>query len=70
MLEYNDNLIYTIVIYLITCYVLYNSKTKLMFDDNGKFKQFGLKPNETIFPFWLVALVLGISVYYVRVIMD
>ena len=70
MEEYNDNLIYSIVIYLIICYVLYNSKNKYMFNENGKFKQFGLKPSETIFPFWLVALVLGICVYYTRIITD
>ena len=69
MFEYNDNLIYSIVIYLIICYILYNSKNNLMFDNKGKFKQFGLQPNMTVFPFWLVALVLGISVYYMRVIM-
>ena len=68
--EYNDNLIYSIVIYLIICYILYSSKNKYMFDNNGKFKQFGLKQHETIFPFWLVSLVLGISVYYIKVLRD
>lgn len=68
MEEYNDNLIYSAIIYLIICYILYTSKNKYMFTDGGNFKQFGLKPTETIFPFWLVALVLGISVYYIRVI--
>ena len=34
--EYNDNLIYSIVIYLIICYILYSSKNKYMFDNNGK----------------------------------
>ena len=41
-----------------------------MFDNNGKFKQFGLKQHETLFPFWLVSLVLGISVYYIKVLRD
>lgn len=68
--DYNDNLIYSIVIYLIISYILYQSKNKYMFDKNGKFKQFGLKPNETIFPFWLVTLVLGITVYYIKVLKD
>lgn len=68
--DYNDNLIYSIVIYLIISYILYQSKNKYMFDENGRFKQFGLKPNETIFPFWLVSLVLGITVYYIKVLRD
>ena len=68
MEEYNDNLIHSVIIYLIISYILYTSKNKYMFTDDGNFKQFGLKNNETIFPFWLVTLVLGISVYYIRVV--
>lgn len=68
MIEYNDNLIFSIVIYLIISYVLYNSKNDIMFDNNGKFRRFGLKKDETIFPFWLVAMVLGIFIYYIKVL--
>lgn len=68
MYEYNENIFYSIITYLLICYMLYASKNSLMFDNQGKFKQFGLKANETVFPFWLVALVLSLSVYYMRVI--
>ena len=66
MLEYNDNLIFTIIVYLIISYVLYNSKNNIMFDNNGKFKKFGLNKDETIFPFWLVSLIIGLFIYYFR----
>lgn len=68
MLEYNDNLIYSIIVYLFICYFLYTSKNSVIFNNDGTFKQFGLKENETIFPFWLISLVLGISIYYVRIV--
>ena len=39
-----------------------------MFDENGDFKSFGLNRDETVFPFWLVTLMIGLFSYYLLVI--
>jgi len=39
-----------------------------MFDENNNFKSFGLGSEETIFPFWLVSSLIGISCYYFLII--
>ena len=64
MFEFDEIIIITIIIYLGICYFLYNLKHPKMFDENGNFKCFGLNKNETIFPFWLVATILGLLTYY------
>tara|TARA_Y100000817_G_scaffold299352_1_gene277373 strand:- start:132 stop:272 length:141 start_codon:yes stop_codon:yes gene_type:complete len=35
----------------------------MMFDNNGKIKEFGAGPDKTITPFWLVSLVIGLLIY-------
>ena len=61
--EYNV-IIKTLIIYLIGCYMLYNIKHPKMFDEGGKFRCFGLQREETIYPFWLVTTIIGITTYY------
>tara|TARA_Y100000389_G_scaffold144322_1_gene142666 strand:- start:183 stop:323 length:141 start_codon:yes stop_codon:yes gene_type:complete len=34
-----------------------------MFHENGEFKQFGVGKQKTIYPFWLVTLIIGIMIY-------
>lgn len=68
MFEFDKNLFYAISIYLATCYLLYSLKHKSMFDDEGRFKTFGLHKNETVFPFWLVTTIVGLFTYYIMII--
>jgi len=68
MFEFDSNLVYAVGIYLATCYGLYSYKHESMFDNEGNFKTFGLHKNETVFPFWLVATIIGLFSYYVMVI--
>lgn len=70
MFEYNETLFTTLCVYLISCYVLYTMKHPKMFDDQGNFRCFGLHPNETIFPFWLVTTVIGLTTYYVLIVRE
>ena len=53
-----------LMIYLITCYLLFSIKHPKMFEKNGDFKTFGLQEDQTIFPFWLVTSVIGLFSYY------
>ena len=68
MFEFDEILLTTIIIYLGTCYFLYNLKHPKMFDEKGNFKCFGLNKNETVFPFWLVTTMIGLFTYYLLVI--
>tara|TARA_Y100000817_G_scaffold97925_1_gene76339 strand:- start:3465 stop:3689 length:225 start_codon:yes stop_codon:yes gene_type:complete len=68
MFEFDEILLTTIIIYLGTCYFLYNLKHPKMFDEKGNFKCFGLNKNETIFPFWLVTTIIGLFTYYILII--
>ena len=64
MVDFDSNLVLAIIIYLGSCYVLYNYKHKKMFDENGNFKSFGLNNDETVSPYWLVTTLIGLSSYY------
>ena len=68
MFEFDEIFIITLVIYLISCYILYTLKHPKMFDEEGNFKCFGLNKNETIFPFWLVTTMIGLFTYYILII--
>jgi hypothetical protein len=39
-----------------------------MFDENKNFKNFGLYDKETIFPFWLVNIVLALFIYLIIIL--
>jgi len=68
MFEFDSNLVYSVGIYLVTCYGLYSLKHESMFDDKGNFKTFGLHKNETVFPFWLVTTIVGLFSYYIMIV--
>ena len=53
-----------LMIYLITCYLLFSIKHPKMFEKNGDFKTFGLQEDQTIFPLWLGTSVIGLVSYY------
>ena len=52
---------------LLFCYVLYSYKHEKMFTESGDFKTFGLHKDETVFPYWLVTTLIGLSGYYLLV---
>jgi len=64
MVDFDSNLVLAIIIYLGSCYVLYNYKHKKMFDENGNFKSFCLSNDDTVSPYWLVTSLIGLSSYY------
>ena len=66
MFEIDNTLKTILVIYLSICILLYQMKLEIMFTNDGKFKQFGTGQG-TIYPFWLVSLVIGLVIYvYMR----
>jgi len=64
MFDFDENLKYIILLFLLSSYIVYQSKIKLIFNDNNnKLKQFGLGPNKTILPFWLLLLLIASLIY-------
>ena len=68
MFDFDENLIFAILIYLGSCYFLYQLKHEKMFDKEGQFKCFGLNKDETTFPFWLITTMIGLFSYYMLVL--
>lgn len=67
MFEIDDTLKTILVIYISICILLYQIKLEIMFDENGKFKPFGTGEGKTIYPYWLVTIVIGLLIYvYMR----
>ena len=64
MFELTDTLKITLLTLLISAYLLYELKPTLMFQDDGKFKTFGLKKKETIIPFHIGLFIISFATYY------
>ena len=62
-MKFDNNIKITLIIFVIICFTIYYLKPAIMFDGERTFKQFGLTKDKTIYPFWLVLLVIGIIVY-------
>ena len=70
MIQLNDNLKISIVVVLVASYLIYDLKPECMFKSNGEFKGFGLKQDETPFPFFMIITVIGFTTYYGLLIKD
>jgi len=64
LITINDQLKIAILVILLGGYFIYEKKPTLFFKDNGEFKQFGLKNDETPFPFFMALMVAGFLTYY------
>ena len=64
MIQLNENLKVAIIVLLLASYVIYEQKPSLMFHEDGSFKSFGVRNNETPFPFFVVISIIGFTVYY------
>ncbi len=70
MIQLNDNLKLAIIVMLLTSYILYDKKPDIMFHDDGKFKDFGLKRDETICHYLLIITLVGFTTYYYLLIKE
>lgn len=61
---FDKNIKIIISIYIIICLIFYLLKPKIMFDNNNKFKNFGIGKDKTIFPLWLCSLIITYIIYY------
>ena len=64
MISFDDNLKITLLVFLISCYLIYEKKPDIMFKPNGEFKAFGLKNDQTVFPFHIAVILIAFVTYY------
>ena len=62
-MNFDDNIKMAIIVFGVFSFGLYYLKPPFAFNPDGSFKQFGLSKDRTIYPFWLVVLVVGIIAY-------
>ena len=63
----DNNIKYIFCVYIIICLILYYIKPSFMFNKN-EFKQFGVTKDKTIFPFWLVSIIITYILYFVMLL--
>ena len=62
-MKFDDNSKMTLIGFVAICFAIYYMKPPFMFHNDNSFKQFGLTRDKTIYPFWLVTLIIGIIIY-------
>ena len=61
----NNKMLVSLVLFLILFAILLTYKPTLIFDKNGKPREFGIGyKNKTILPFWLMVIILAIVSYF------
>ena len=61
----NNKMLVSLVIFLILFALILTYKPTLMFDKNGKPREFGIGyKNKTILPLWLMVIILAIVSYF------
>ena len=67
-MKFDNDIKITILVFSILSFILYYLKPSFMFHNDGRFKDFGITHDKTIYPLWLVLLVSGIITYLVIII--
>ena len=67
-MNFDDNIKLAIILFGIFSFGLYYLKPSVAFNEDGTFKQFGVNKEQTIYPFWLITLIVGILIYLIIVI--
>ena len=64
MIELNDSLKISIIVIVVSSYLIYDQKPECFFTSKGEFKSFGLNKDQTPFPFFMAITILGFTTYY------
>ena len=71
MFTIDKNLQTVLIIFLFINFVVYKLKPDMVFNKEGEMKNFGVGPDKTTTPFWLVTLSLTLIIYiYINVKTD
>lgn len=63
LIEIDRKIQMVLLIFIISMGVLYRLKLPIMFQEDGKIKDFGTGPFKTILPFWLAPLAIAMLSY-------
>lgn len=62
----NNVTIFSIILFLISFFLIYVMQPNLIFDRNGNPRNFGIGwQNKTILPLWLITILLAILSYFI-----
>ncbi len=64
MLEIRNELHLVIFIYLLLGVLIWKMKPRIMFDNEGKMKQFGIGNKKSVFAFPMMVIILAIIIFY------
>jgi len=64
MFKIENSVTIAIILYLFLISLVVYYKPRIIFTQESRIKRFGTGKNKTIFPLWLVAIVLSILSYY------
>ena len=65
-----SRIVYSVILYTLIIILIYVSKPKLMFNENGSIKSYGIKKNETIYSLGVVSVILSVISFYFFCIID
>ena len=67
IIDIDRNVFITIVFIVLLSVILYVKKPDIMFNSDGEFKQFGSGEGQTLYPIWLVVMILSIILYTILI---
>ena len=70
MVKLNTRLLYSIVFFILLITLVHMSKLSVIFDKDGKLRQFGIGDNKTMFSFGVFTVVLAILSFYFFCVID
>lgn len=70
MFEIDSKLQTVILFFILINGLIYYYKPEICFDKNENFKHFGSGENKTLFPFWMITLVISLLMYVYMTVRD
>jgi hypothetical protein len=62
---YHNKVNVSVILFIISIFAIHYNQPSLIYNDDGSFREFGVGyVHKTIFPIWLVAILLAIFSYY------
>ncbi len=66
----SSRIFYAIFLYVLIMTLIFLKKPKMLFEENGDIKSFGLKKNETMYSVGVFTVVLSILCFYLFCVID
>ena len=66
----SSRILYSILLYILVMTLIYTVKPKLIFNDEGSIKHYGVKDKDTIYSLGVISVVLAIVSFYLFCLID